>query len=110
MIPMKMRIYAPKIFRILTQRDNILVDPIKSLDPLLNEEQLKIFQNPDGGKSGEFFFFTSDNKLILKTISNDELKAFLKRLSSYLVHVTSEDTMISIIYGLFTFERYDVSI
>ena len=32
------------------------------------------FMNPDGGKSGEFFFFTGDNRLIIKTMNDDEFK------------------------------------
>jgi hypothetical protein len=31
---------------------------------------------PDGGKSGEFFFFTFDNQWILKTITEEELHVF----------------------------------
>ena len=52
-----------------------MIDPMQSLDPLLNEERLKIFKNPDGGKSGEFFFFSYDYKLILKTLSDEELNS-----------------------------------
>jgi 1-phosphatidylinositol-4-phosphate 5-kinase len=81
-----------------------MVDPFHSLDPVDNIEQIKKFKGPDGGKSGEFFFFSNDNKLIIKTLSDQELKAFKERIHYYAYHILSnEDSMISLIYGLFTF-------
>jgi hypothetical protein len=46
-----------------------MIDLNNSLDPHDNFEQIKKFKGPDGGKSGEFFFFTNDNRLIIKTLS-----------------------------------------
>ena len=57
-----------------------MVDPIASLEPLMNIQQLKKFTNPEGGKSGEFFFFTNDDRLILKTMSQYEFDALIYRL------------------------------
>ena len=108
MLPMKMTIYAPSAFRALVELDSKMIDPVESLDPQKNQNKLVSFKNPDGGKSGEFFFFSEDNRLILKTLSDDELLALLKRLPSYLHHVTSQPSMISFIYGVFSFERLDV--
>lgn len=107
-LPMKMTIYAPLAFRTLVDLDSKMIDPITSLDPANNQDRLVSFKNPDGGKSGEFFFFSQDERLILKTLSDDELKALLLRLPSYLHHITSGSSMISIIYGVFSFERLDV--
>ena len=41
----------------------------KSLNLIDNYESIMNIIGPDGGKSGEFFFFSYDNKLILKTIT-----------------------------------------
>lgn len=43
----------------------------------------KEFGGPDGGKSGEFFFFSTDNRLMIKTMNTDELLVFLDKLPSY---------------------------
>lgn len=37
----------------------------------------------DGGKSGEFFFYSQDDMFIIKSMSKDELAAFQKRSESY---------------------------
>jgi 1-phosphatidylinositol-4-phosphate 5-kinase len=97
------------VFRALIENDSKMVDPIESLDPHKNKHRILEFKNPDGGKSGEFFFFTEDNSLILKTMTDAELAALLRRLPNYLHHVTKYETMISIIYGIFSFERLDVN-
>jgi len=54
------------------------------------------------GKSGSFFYYTSDGKFLLKTISKSEF-SFLKRLlPNYMNHVHKfrRSTLISRIYGL----------
>ena len=54
------------------------------------------------GKSGSFFYYTSDGKFLLKTISKSEFK-FLKRiLLNYMEHIQKfwKTTLISRIYGL----------
>lgn len=43
----------------------------------------QIFGGPDGGKSGEFFYFSKDKKLMIKTMGNSELEAMLKNLKRY---------------------------
>ena len=54
------------------------------------------------GKSGSFFYYTSDGKFVLKTISRAEFK-FLKRiLRDYHQYLTTENTesIISKVFGL----------
>lgn len=41
-------------------------------------------------------------------MTDEEIVAFLKRLPQYLHHVTQNDSLISLIYGVFSFERLDV--
>lgn len=60
---------------------------------------------PDGGKSGEFFFFTYDNKWILKTLSETELNAFRERFPEYIHHMEmNRDSLINKIYGIFSID------
>ena len=46
-------------------------------------DQINKFKGPDGGKGGEFIFFSFDNKLIIKTMSDEELRALRTRLGTY---------------------------
>jgi 1-phosphatidylinositol-4-phosphate 5-kinase len=54
------------------------------------------------GKSGSFFYYTSDGKFVLKTISRAEfkfIKKILKPYHEYLTNVNPE-SLVSKIYGL----------
>jgi hypothetical protein len=67
------------------------------------ENMFKIVQ-AEGGKSGEFFFFTTDNKYILKTINNEELTLLTENLSVFDDYYNSNpNSLLAKIYGLFTF-------
>ena len=37
-------------------------------------------EKPSGGKSGEFFFFTHDNKFFIKTMKPEELNSLKRRV------------------------------
>lgn len=54
------------------------------------------------GKSGSFFYYTSDGNFMLKTIRKGEFKIMKRMLREYYDHVTIEnpDSLISKIYGL----------
>jgi len=53
------------------------------------------------GKSGSFFYYTSDSNFMLKTIRKEEFKLMKSILKQYYDHVTvNQDTLISKIYGL----------
>mmetsp|Transcript_19698 Transcript_19698/g.16852 ORF Transcript_19698/g.16852 Transcript_19698/m.16852 type:complete len:82 (-) Transcript_19698:762-1007(-) len=78
---------------------------IDSLDLKNNFENILKAGVNGGGKSGEFFFFSYDNKLIIKTVSDRELKVLLNILPDYIQHFTENPfSMIAKIYGAFTFE------
>jgi 1-phosphatidylinositol-4-phosphate 5-kinase len=82
-LEMKVTLIAPKIFRYFQTVDYPMIDIHSSLDLNKNRERIKDFSAPDGGKSGEFFFFTWDNKLILKTLGQGELQSIKRRLEHY---------------------------
>lgn len=54
------------------------------------------------GKSGSFFYYTSDSRFMLKTIRRDEFKLMKKILERYYDHLTVEnqDSLLSRIFGL----------
>ena len=39
------------------------------------------------GKSGSFFFFSADKKLLIKTMTTGDFKAFMKLFRKYFDHV-----------------------
>jgi hypothetical protein len=59
----------------------------QSLDLGINFKRILKAGINGGGKSGEFFFFSADNKLILKTISQEEHFHLLKVLPKYLEYL-----------------------
>ena len=74
---MKVTLYSPNIFSYFIDIDYPMINFEESLKLDCNIERIAQFgQGPDGGKSGEFFYFTFDNKLIIKTMSDTELLAF----------------------------------
>jgi 1-phosphatidylinositol-4-phosphate 5-kinase len=64
------------------------------------------------GKSGNFFICTDDNELILKTITDDELKlitsSFLKKYCKYLTK--NNDSLMCRLYGLFQISLIDKNV
>ena len=61
--------------------DNI--DLEESFDLIKNNKKIEEFEGPDGGKSGEFFFFSHDNRFIIKTMRWSEVVSLRKRLIMY---------------------------
>ena len=65
----------------------------------------KVFKAGQGaGKSGSFFFFSYDNRLMIKTISVEEEKT-LKNMVKYVnEHITGNEgqSLIAKVYGLYT--------
>ena len=54
------------------------------------------------GKGGAYFYFTSDNKFVLKSISHDELEVFLKMIKDYTHRLSSSTpSLLTKVYGIF---------
>lgn len=66
-----------------------------------------VFKSGEGaGKSGSFFFFTHDDKFIIKTMRAGEFKIFLKFLPQYVEHFVKNPTsLLAKIFGVFTVHR-----
>jgi len=58
----------------------------------------------EGGASGEFFFSSFDNKLLIKTVPENEFKVFLKFLTDYIKYLKKNpNSLIARIYGIYRF-------
>jgi 1-phosphatidylinositol-4-phosphate 5-kinase len=65
-------------------------DVEKSLDVQKNVSQA--FKAGEGaGKSGSFFFFSKDNRFIIKTLKGNEKETMLSLLDDYILHIKNSD-------------------
>lgn len=95
--------YAPEVFKAIRALDEIEnKDLIASLDPSKNISSIQ--KSGEGaGASGSFFFFTSDKRFTMKTMSIKEINHLLRVLPQYYEHVDSfKHSFIAKIYGIFT--------
>lgn len=99
------KVYAPRVFRALQRSDGGMANITESFSLTDNLNSItQIFGGPDGGKSGEFFYFSKNKKLMIKTMGNSEVDSMLRNLKKYVQHfVLNEDSMIVKIYGVYTF-------
>ncbi|KAL3516392.1 hypothetical protein ACH5RR_023294 [Cinchona calisaya] len=89
--------YCPLVFR--TLRKLFKVDPADYMISICGNDALRELSSP--GKSGSFFYFTNDDKYMIKTMKKAEVKVFLRMLPAYYNHVRAfEDTLITKFYGL----------
>ena len=96
-------IYKPFVFQEILNLDKNILDLFSSLDLKKNYEKIKKAGEGDG-KGGEFFLFTHDNRIILKTISTENLSSFIPFLNEYLLYLKSNpESLLVKIYGIYTF-------
>lgn len=66
-----------------------------------NQENMKNIKESEG-KSGSFFFFTHDQKFIIKTLNESEKKAMLGNfLEKYYIHLKEGESLLTRIYGVY---------
>lgn len=83
--------HAPKIFKHIKDSENgrnpkmrdARFNLAESLDVIQNREAIKKAGKGDGGASGEFMFFSKDNKIIVKSINKKEFGVFKELLPDY---------------------------
>ena len=77
-----------------------------SLNPENDKNVLNIFKAGEGmGKSGSFFFFSHDDRFLIKTMTNDDFNAFMKFFKYYFEHVNEfPNSLIARIYGVYQIE------
>ena len=80
----------------------------QSLSPKYNRDM--VFQAGEGaGRSGSFFFFSHDKKFIIKTMTEGELKLFLRILPNLAEHYKNvPDSLLTKKFGVFTVKRRGV--
>lgn len=96
-------LHCPKVFHILLQNDGIsgVHNSFKILENM--KKIWSVATDGQGGKSGEFFFFTADRKYVLKTIAPDEFTFIKDNLHHFYDHYAKNpDSLLAKIYGVFT--------
>ncbi|KAG9141528.1 hypothetical protein Leryth_019069 [Lithospermum erythrorhizon] len=89
--------YCPKVFR--TLRMLFKVDPADYMLSICGDNALRELSSP--GKSGSFFYLTSDDRYMIKTMKKAEMKVLLRMLNAYYNHVRSfENTLLTKFFGL----------
>ena len=111
-IQMKCKIWnhMGRQFKAFQEADGLSDDKIAtSLD--LDSNINKIFKSGTGssGKSGSFFFYSFDNKLIIKTVEESEKRLLISMLDDLKSHVTNlpfnpsgPKSLLARIYGLYS--------
>ena len=97
--------YAPKIFSILRELDNIKEEEIfYSMLPMNNHSS---FSKSDG-KGGALFLNTFDKKFIIKTIIYEEFEFMRNKLLTKIVEYfkDNKDSLITRIYGIYKIKMY----
>lgn len=64
-----------------------------------------VFKAGEGaGASGSFFFFSHDNKFLIKTMNSEEKDLMLCILDDYIIHIkrTNNKSLLARIYGIFS--------
>lgn len=78
-------------------------DVMKSLS--MEENRRNVFKAGEGaGQSGSFFFFSKDNRFLIKTMRGSEKRVMLNMLDCFIDHLraTKNKSMLARIYGIFT--------
>nr|CAB3500773.1 unnamed protein product [Digitaria exilis] len=93
----KWKDYCPQVFR--TLRKLFKVDAADYMLSLCGDQALRELSSP--GKSGSFFYLTSNDQYMIKTMKKSEVKIFLKMLRAYYNHVRAfENTLVTKFFGL----------
>lgn len=82
------------------------IHPTSIIDSLNIESNINnMFKAGEGaGASGSFFFFSKDNKYLIKTLSKTEKDIKLNMLDAFIEHLKSTDnkSLIARIYGIYS--------
>jgi 1-phosphatidylinositol-4-phosphate 5-kinase len=101
--------YSPDVFDFLRIKDGFGKETLrKSLDPEINKSM--VFKAGESkGKSGSFFFFSKDNKFIIKTMTEDDFRAFMNLLRSYVRHICENPkSLIARVYGVYKIQMAEM--
>ena len=100
--------YAPDVFAFLRKKDGYDNTILKeSLKPEANRDM--VFKAGESqGKSGSFFFFSKDQRFIIKTMTESDFMAFQRIQKAYFAHVCKYDSSIlARVYGIYSVSMED---
>eukprot|EP01017_Pseudomicrothorax_dubius_P023646 TRINITY_DN2521_c0_g1_i9.p1 TRINITY_DN2521_c0_g1~~TRINITY_DN2521_c0_g1_i9.p1 ORF type:complete len:332 (-),score=86.95 TRINITY_DN2521_c0_g1_i9:230-1225(-) len=96
------KVFSPAQFNELLSGDFLPNLIAKSLDLKRNQSALLKAGLADGGRGGEFFFFSEDNRLILKSMKESERDLLLSILPEYIEHYErNPHSLIAKVLGVF---------
>eukprot|EP01083_Nonionella_stella_P316555 1148453_1 len=107
--------YAPHVFRYLRTKIYGVVDRsyLESILPMkfggaITRVSEDIIANFSEGRSGAFFFFTPDNKYLIKTLTKKEAQLLINTLSDYVEYMTKHQkvSFLTKYYGLHSVKLY----
>ena len=87
---------------------NNFADFYDSLSPKYNRDMI-LKAGEGAGRSGSFFFFSHDQKFVIKTMTVAELSLMKKIMPQYKAHMTKHNSLLSKILGLFTIQAASFS-
>ncbi|KAG9146276.1 hypothetical protein Leryth_007978 [Lithospermum erythrorhizon] len=97
----KWKDYCPMVFRDL--REMFKIDAADYMMSICGNDALRELSSP--GKSGSIFFLSQDDRFMIKTLRESEVKLLLRMLPDYHHHVkTYENTLITKFFGLYRIE------
>ena len=103
--------YSPKKFETQLEFDHITFEELMwALQVDVNRD--RIFKAGEGtGKSGSFFFFSHDNRFIIKTMRGAEKETILNMLDAYIEHIRASNnkSLLARIYGVFTIKTKELT-
>ena len=100
--------YAPHVFAHLRRQFNI-----RSSDYLasINGEQELMLERYTEGKSSAFFYYSSDGRYIVKTLTRGEINELLRILHAYVAHMRREPQSLLCRYvGLHSIQLYGLTL
>ncbi|GAA0147000.1 kinase [Lithospermum erythrorhizon] len=97
----KWKDYCPMVFRDL--REMFKIDAADYMMSICGNDALRELSSP--GKSGSVFFLSQDDRFMIKTLRESEVKVLLRMLPNYHHHVrTYENTLVTKFFGLHRIE------
>jgi hypothetical protein len=112
-LPEKRQILALKLQKMYEMEQEVDEPHFKIAESLslhANEEQLQQLEETTGGRSGEFFFFTADNRLVIKSVSHNEMETLEKIIPKYDNYIKSTRSSLLVrILGIFELTIKDPS-
>lgn len=99
-----MQSYEDQKFSEIMQLDGIQPQDMMESLSLENNRNMVFKAGEGAGKSGSFFFFSHDNRFLIKTLSKTEKNLLLGMLDEYIEHIkaSGNQSLLARIYGVFS--------